>query len=326
MARPSAALALAAALLLGGTWTVLTRGDNLLFEAALRDADVAVPALDAEPVAGPIMYLLVGSDRRDPVDPDWDVEGERADSVVLWAIPRTGRVAGLSLPRDLRVSVPGHGDGKLGGALEYGPDALISAVRSLTGLPVHHYVEVGFDAVTAMVDVLGGVPLTVTHAVRDQRTGLALRPGTQELDGAAALAYLRSRSLEELTPAGWTPETSGDLGRIARQQRLLTALAAALPDRCPSWDCLRGLVRARGSLTVDARLEGSDLERLALAFAAPGGPELATLPTLREPPTDAVSPFPPGHLGTVGYRVPDQPAAGTALRRLTATGVPEDGP
>jgi len=287
--------------------------------AHLQRSTVPTDALDRARPGETTVYLVVGSDRRDPAaGSDQGVQGERADAIMLWAVPITGTVTALSLPRDLRVHVPGHGDSKLHGVLAYGPEALVAAVRALTGIPVHRYVEVEFSALTRVVDGIGGVLVTVPFAARDPAVGLDLSGGTQRLDGATALAYVRSRHYEERTPAGWVTTAPGDLGRIDRQHGLLHALFEQASSRCASLNCLAVLRDFGASLTVDPGLDGADVRHIMTALGeADTEIRTVTVPTRPERPADdSLSPFPPAHLGSLGFRVLDQPAAGELFRRL----------
>jgi LCP family protein required for cell wall assembly len=320
--RPAIAMFAVLAVLVACAWgAVPTLRDDALggfVAGGLARNAVPLAVLDDPASSGVAVYLVAGSDRRDAAaGPGPDVWGERADAVMLWAVPASGAVTVLSLPRDVRVHLPRYGDNKLGGALDRGPGELITAVRTLTGLPVHHYVKVEFAGLTAVVDGLGGVPVTVAAPAQDPSTGLELRGGEQVLDGAAALAFVRSRHYEELLDGRWTP-VPGDLGRIERQHQLLRGLLARLPERCPSVECLEVLSALGRSVTVDRRLGGDDVRQLMAALWRPRAQvSTATLPTrLERAADDSVSPFPPFHDGGSGYRVLDQPAAGQVLDRL----------
>ena len=59
--------------------------------------------------------------------------------------PSTNRIAYLSIPRDLRVDIPGHGADKINAAYQIGGAALaIRTVRDFTGIPVNHVALVDF--------------------------------------------------------------------------------------------------------------------------------------------------------------------------------------
>jgi LCP family protein required for cell wall assembly len=266
----------------------------------------------------PRVVLLVGSDRRARLpDRFGDLQGERADAVMLVGLhPARRRVQVLSLPRELQVEVAGLGPGRLASALTYGGAAgLVEAVRRLTGLPVHHYLQLDFEALAVAVDAVGGVTLRLPHPARDRVTGFRAGAGPRRLDGAMAVAYARSRRYEERRGGAWTPSDAGDVGRIRRQQRLLLALGRQRPGLSPSrlasgWFGLGGHLRADAGLTP---LAGWRLLSALRSWPVAAG-DLATLPTRPlVAPADAVSPFPPLHPGTVRALRPREPAASRLL-------------
>ena len=82
--------------------------------------------------------------------------------MLLHTDPDTHRLSYLSIPRDLRVEIPGYGFGKINAANQYGGPALtLATVRNLTGLPIHHVVVVDFDGFKDLIDALGGIDITV---------------------------------------------------------------------------------------------------------------------------------------------------------------------
>lgn len=258
---------------------------------------------------GTVTYLVVGSDGRTGT-PDRGITGVRADSVTLW-VTRPGRAGVvLALPRDLRVAVAGHADAKLGGTLDDGPGALVDAVRALTGLPVHHLVEVDFTAFRALVDAVGGVDVELARPLRDPTVGLDLPAGRVRLDGATALALCRGRSGEEQVDGDWVPTAGGDLERIGRQQQVLAALLPRLSALRSPAGLLR-LATAARDVAVDRRLSARDVQRLRAAVGPrPGGALVCTLPTRPAVPAErATSPFPPYHPGSTGFRVLEPAAA-----------------
>jgi LCP family protein required for cell wall assembly len=284
-------------------------------------------ALSEPPTAAtrPRVLLLVGSDRRArPSSRFGRLTGERADLVMLVGLtPALHRTQVLSLPRDLGIELPGLGPGKLGSALTYGgPPAMVQAVRTLTGLPVHHYLELDFTAVAAAVDAVGGVSVELPRPGRDLVTGFRARQGTRRLDGRLTVAYARSRHYQERHGSVWAPADGGDLGRIQRQQRLLVALRQRL-SRPPGTARLLGAwFRVAGHTTVDSRLTVGEAWWLlgALRSWPLEGRDIRTLPTRPAiAPAAAVSPFPPFHLGAVPSLRPREPAA-TALLEAFRTG------
>ena len=177
--------------------------------------------------------LLMGIDRQ----PTNQGENIRSDSLMLVHVdPEENYLSLLSLPRDLRVKVPGHGSDKLNSAYTYGGAALaIQTVKDLTGVDITDYVEVDFQAFSDLTDEVGGVYIDVDKRYfnPDPKFELIdLQPGYQLVKGDAALGYVRYRI-----------DTNLDFGRMDRQQRFLTALR----EQAMGWDLtfkLPGVVSA----------------------------------------------------------------------------------
>jgi LCP family protein required for cell wall assembly len=220
---------------------------GLLGLAALTEARMA----DAGPLSalapGEGIYLIVGSDNRENLPEELgnfgDFPGARAD-VILLAQAFGDRRQLLSIPRDLKVEIPGRGTQKINAAYTFGgPELLVETLASATGVRPNHYVEVEFGGFAAIVDALGGIEFTFPYAARDLNSGLAVEAGTQRLNGGMALAYARSRSYEEYRDGSWVSESQGDVGRTGRQREVLLKIMAAAAS--PS-----GLLRS--PLVIDA--------------------------------------------------------------------------
>ena len=171
-------------------------------------------------------FLLLGSDTREGLSEEDQASlgnperspGQRADTIILVQTDvRNDRTIVLSIPRDLRVEIPGHGVGRINSAFEHGPNTMIRTVERLTGLEVNHYVQVNFEGFRDMVDALGGVPICIDRPMTDRLAGLRLeRAGCHNLQGDQALAFVRARHVEgDLIP---------DFSRIARQQQFIRAV------------------------------------------------------------------------------------------------------
>jgi len=204
---------------------------------------------DDGPVAAPTrgdgldVYLLVGSDSRDELD-DTDgfgeFEGQRADVVMVLIRPNDGsRAALISLPRDLLVNdVCGtNKEHKLNDSLEgcesimNGPTALTLTVEALIGQPIDHFALVDLAGFQEAVDAIGGYEICLERSVRDQKAQLELPAGCTQADGAETLAWLRSRSTQELTENGWQPVPGvSDLTRNERQRTFLLSMMGQLSD------------------------------------------------------------------------------------------------
>lgn len=182
--------------------------------------------------AAPITILLLGSDRRPGTDAI-----PRTDALMVARIdPAQGRVALLSLPRDLWTAIPGHGPNRINNAYLYGertgpPGAGMSlaraAVSDLLGVPIDYVALIDLAGFAALVDAIGGIVVDVPAELVDRRfptadnrtTTVRFAAGPQQMSGVAALTYSRIRN----------PDL--DFGRMQRQQQVLLAIAEKLRTR-----------------------------------------------------------------------------------------------
>ncbi len=295
--RFAIALALVLTIVIGGF--VLA---NVVIEAKLGDAERVQLTLAEAPDGGGANYLLLGSDSRSFVNEtgetafgdESDAGGQRSDTImVLHTDPDSGRALLVSFPRDLWVDIPGRGGSRINAAFNDGPQAVIDTLAQNFDVPVHHYVEVNFDSFRSIVDAIGSVPVYFPTAARDSLSGLEIPfPGCVPVDGATALAFVRSRHLELLNPETQEWEDADqipDLGRIGRQQDFLREVGTRAMDTALT-DPFKGneiADRAVENLTVDQDFGRSDVFNLASGLAGStngiGGPESQTVPS--EPAT-----------------------------------------
>ncbi len=230
-----------------------------LLDRAVRESNSRVPA-DVPPAltaAGsissqPVNILFMGSDQR-PGEP------ARADTLMLMRVDRqAGTISQLSIPRDTLADIPGYGEGKINSAYAYGGPALqIEAVQQLTGLPVHHYVELDFDGFPAIVDSLGGVDIDVPKTIDSQYpegvqwTQVHFDAGPQHMDGERALTYVRVRYSDD------------DFQRMGRQQQFMQALTQKLTSPVNLLKMPAIGPRIMDNMTTD--ISTNDLIRLAWA-------------------------------------------------------------
>lgn len=209
-----------------------------------------------------------------------DDEKLRTDTLILISFdPVTHKVAALQVPRDTRARLAGRGTlEKINHAHAYGvgdpnfpgPYRSMKTVEELVGVPVHYYVQVDFDGFKKVVDLVGGVDLTVPKRMYYvdpyQNLKIDLQPGQQRLGGEQAVQFMRYRDEE------------GDLGRIARQQQFIKAFS----ERAFSVGTLLRLpyLASQASEYVETNLDAGQLLSLArdLTQVGPGDLELATLP------------------------------------------------
>lgn len=179
-------------------------------DSSLEDPlEPMLPAEDDEFAKKRINILVLGVDER---------EGEpaRSDTIILASLfPEERQVKLLSVPRDTRLLIPGHGNDKVNHAHVYGGINLVkSSVQEFTGIPIDFYVETNFQGFIKMIDILGGVTLNVEKKMYTPLENIDLEPGLQTLNGYNSLAYVRYRD-----------DGMGDIGRIARQQKFIKVLA-----------------------------------------------------------------------------------------------------
>lgn len=244
--------------------------------------------LDETPETGePMTFLVLGSDSREGLPEDWEDDfgafgGERADVIMLaHVLPEQGRIQLLSIPRDLRVEIPGHGFDKINAAFAFGGAELaVETIRQSLDVPIHHYVEVDFAGFAAIVEAVGGVEIEFASPARDLKSGLSVDAGTQLLDGRQALAYARSRSYEELRGGAWTFVDANDIGRTGRQQRIITQIMREMAGPQIVVDAPEVVSGLAQHMVVDTAFRDIEFGSLAWAFREFGSRSVdaATLP------------------------------------------------
>jgi len=193
-----------------------------------------VPPIPLQPepdLNKPINILLLGADSRVTSDPG------RADTIILVRLdPVTKHVRLLSLPRDTRVTIPGHGVNKLNQASsgyyrDGGTSLLVDTITTdlLPGLRIDYTVKTDFAGFATIIDALGGVTIDVEERMFYKAVDVLidLQPGVQHLDGEQALGYARFRMDAAGDFGTWSGE---DHGRVARQKKLLAAVIDQTKD------------------------------------------------------------------------------------------------
>ena len=195
--------------------------------AQLDPIDDVQDKLAAVEPGDPQTILILGSDERSntPGDPG------RSDTTMLLRVDPEKEVLSLfSLPRDLKVDIPGVGSTKLNEAFTAGGAPLtLETVKALTGLPINHVVNVDFEGFAKAVDAIGCVYIDVdrdyfndnSQALSEAETYAVIdvNAGYQRLCGQDALDYVRYR------------HTDTDIVRGARQQDFLSEARARVPVR-----------------------------------------------------------------------------------------------
>lgn len=162
--------------------------------------------------------LLLGVDSNGSNTDPW--KGTRSDTIVILNVdPKTHSVNAISIPRDSKVYLPGEfGVQKINAAHALGGVKLTKrTIEENLGIKVDRYVVVSDDAVSKLVDAIGGVPIYVEKNMHyNDYSGdlhVNLNKGLNVLDGRNAVGYLRFRH-----------DGLGDIGRTQRQQWFLRGL------------------------------------------------------------------------------------------------------
>jgi polyisoprenyl-teichoic acid--peptidoglycan teichoic acid transferase len=281
------ALAVVALLVLSVLWGLLgfrafANGVDEANGRLSQRANAQLAKRDRSILSEPTTLLVVGTDGgRAPGRED----ANRSDSLMLVRLdPETHRISYLSIPRDLRVEIPGYGTSKINAANQLGGPALtLATVKALTGLPIDHVVVVDFDGFRELIDAIGGIEVDVPKAILSNRfdcpyppsrcddwEGWRFEKGPQHMDGRRALVYSRIRT-NQLDPS------DSDISRGSRQQVVADAvgdeiasfgtflrlpfmgdeLAAPLATDLSAWELAQlSWIRFRSSGSLRCRLGG----------------------------------------------------------------------
>ena len=178
-------------------------------------------------------YLKVGNDTT-----------TSTDTIMLVHVPADGSKATLiSIPRDSWVQIPGHPDAKINAAYAdgyyydgaqgvdaqqaSGASTLVATVKQLTGVPIDHYVQVGFAGFVEIVQAIGTIPINLCESVDDTHaynvahgedggSGFNMSAGHHDLTPQQALEFVRQRH-------NIPGPVTDDLGRELRQRYFLSA-------------------------------------------------------------------------------------------------------
>lgn len=183
-------------------------------EQPTGDGELSADAVPEEsglvaPIPGAVTLLLVGLD---------DLGGvSRSDSIALAVFSEEKRsVRILSIPRDSRVQIPGHGWQKINHAYAYGGVELLKkTVENFLEMEINRFVILGFQSFPRIIDLIGGIDIDVEKKLvyrdRSQKLYINIPKGPQHMDGKTALEYVRFRH-----------DPLGDIGRVRRQQKFVS--------------------------------------------------------------------------------------------------------
>lgn len=195
--------------------------------------------------------LLLGSDARP------NQKKGRTDTIIVAQVSED-RISLLSIPRDTRVDIPGHGQQKINAAAYFeDPEVTAKIVSDIIGQPVHKYILVRWEGFIDIVDALGGVDVNIpnnitSYSMDGAENRVDLQKGIQHLDGKAALAFVRHRKAAQ-----------GDIYRVGNQLEFMKALA----EKCKQPSILLKLPKLVPELykNVDTNMDFKEMLVLAKA-------------------------------------------------------------
>lgn len=179
-----------------------------------------LPALtpDEMIVEGVYNIMLIGEDRRPGED------RQRSDSMILCSFnTNKNSIDMISFLRDTYVAIPGHSANKMNAAYQFGGVSLLDQTMALNyGVHVDANIVINFEGFKSMIDMLGGVDISLTLEEANHlngKYGYSLSAGLQHLNGAQALNYSRIRKID------W------DINRTQRQRNVLMALMNSFKNK-----------------------------------------------------------------------------------------------
>lgn len=159
-----------------------------------------------------VNILLIGEDRR-----DYETSRQRSDVMMLLTFNITrNTVTMTSFMRDQYVQIPGYKPNKLNASYAFGGMKLLNeTLKKNYGVLVDGNVKVDFVGFQKVIDMLGGVEITLTEAEAEYMNtnhGYTFTEGDQRLTGSQALNYVRIRKLDS------------DYKRAERQRKVINSL------------------------------------------------------------------------------------------------------
>ena len=192
---------------------------------------------------------------------EWPAYSHRSDTIMVLHLTADRKKAYLiSVPRDAWVDIEGIGMSKVNAAFaKGGPSLYVSTLEKLTGLRMDHLAIIDWNGFKDLTTAIGGVPVYIPQDMYDSSQNIEWAKGEQNLDGAQALAYVRTRYGLE----------NGDFDRIERQQNFLRQTMKKLLSDGTTSNPVR-LTNAVGAitkhLTVDDEFSSGDIRSLAMSL------------------------------------------------------------
>ncbi|KRL02608.1 LytR family transcriptional regulator [Liquorilactobacillus capillatus DSM 19910] len=139
----------------------------------------------------------------------------RSDTIMVAVVnPKTETTTLASIPRDTKVSIPGHGfNNKINAAYAYdGVSGAMNTVQSYLNVPIDHYIEMNMGGLVQLSSALG--PIKVNNDLDFTNMDTHFPKGEVKIDKDNILAFTRMRY----------EDPRGDYGRQKRQREVLAGL------------------------------------------------------------------------------------------------------
>lgn len=139
----------------------------------------------------------------------------RSDSIIVLTVnPKLKSVKMLSVPRDTRTNIIGHGTvDKINHAYAFGGVKMsMDTIENFLNIPIDYYLEINMEGFKDIVDAVGGV--TVKNNLDFTYENVHFPIGTLTIDGTKALKFSRMRY----------DDPKGDFGRQERQRQIIQGI------------------------------------------------------------------------------------------------------
>jgi LCP family protein required for cell wall assembly len=258
---------LVVALLGGAAWAwqlANTALDNIPRDEELVVVDPEFPVPSAPVETRPLNIVVMGSDSRG------DIEDGRSDVLLVMHVSADRKkIYLISFPRDMYVSIPGHGKNKINAAYAFGGPALtVKTLQKLVGVGMDHTVVIDFENFVQITKVIGGV--TFNNRVESTNLGYHFPQGEVTMSGDELLAYVRQRR----------GLPGGDLGRTERHRTVLRAvfLKLATPDTLTNPAAMQAVLdEVGGYFTLDSKLTNPEIISIGASLRLSKGADMIGL-------------------------------------------------
>ncbi|MDK8640296.1 LytR family transcriptional regulator [Niallia taxi] len=188
-------------------WNSLTSAVDSMHKPVDRETTKRTETLNLEQQE-PFSVLMLGVDERDG-------DSGRSDTMIVMTVnPEKKSVKMLSIPRDTRTEIVGHGTtDKINHAYAFGGVAMsMDTVENFLDIPIDYYMQINMEGFKDIVDSVGGV--TVNNDLDFTYEGVHFPKGEVTLNGEKALKFSRMRY----------EDPRGDFGRQLRQRMIIQAV------------------------------------------------------------------------------------------------------